>query len=304
MNTEIKEIIKDFITFLRKERGYSEHTVTSYNRDLVVFHDYLRSCFKDDEHILLKVDKACLRNFLGSEFENGLSARTVARRLATVKSLFKYLVKAEVIPHDPAQYVRTPKTPQKLPSFIQEPLIQQLMEYPDLRTLIGARDRAILELFYSTGMRLSELAGLDTGSFDTKRRTVRVIGKGNKERLIPYGKHAESALEHYFSLKEEKITSAKVRAPVFTSRKGKRLSISAIQKRVRYWIGLVAEGERIGPHILRHSFATHMMDQGADIRAVKDLLGHSSLSSTQVYTHLQPEKMKKIYKKAHPHGTR
>jgi len=302
---DIKQtIFKDFLSYLEGEKGYSRHTLVSYAHDLEVFNDYLLECFNENSDYLLKVDKLCLRSFLGSEFEKGHSSRTVARRLATIKSLFKYLVKAEYLEENPAIYVKTPKTPKNLPSFIQAPIIDKLMNIPSKETFIGLRDRAVLELFYSTGMRLSELTALSAGNFYWEKNLVKVLGKGNKERLIPFGDHAKSALDNYYHFQKTSLKTAPANAPVFTTKKGKRLSESSIQRRVRMYIALVADGERLGPHILRHSFATHMMDQGADIRAVKDLLGHSSLSSTQVYTHLQPEKMKKIYKKAHPHGSK
>lgn len=302
MSSTLSELFEDFLSYLEQEKGYSRHTVTSYRRDLDVFHSYLHDRYSGSADLLQDVDKSCLRSFLGSEFENGLSSRTVARRLAAIKSLFRYLVKAEIVNENPALTIRTPKIPKKLPSFIQVDLIDKLMNMPDISTYLGVRDRAILELFYSTGMRLSELAGLTAGSIDLKRGTVKVRGKGNKERIIPFGEKAGKALEGYFRFQNKSITAIPSSTPVFTQKNGKRLSESSIQKRVRKYISMVAEGEQVGPHILRHSFATHMMDQGADIRAVKDLLGHSNLSSTQVYTHLQPERMKKIYRKAHPHG--
>jgi site-specific recombinase XerD len=177
------------------------------------------------------------------------------------------------------------------------------MTMPPADTKIGIRDRAILELFYSTGMRLSELVNLRLGNFSFANNMVKVIGKGQKERLIPFGQRAGASLKKYLHLRGIGLKSGDINTPIFVNSKGRLLHPSTVQRRIRKYLKILAEGTQFGPHILRHSFATHLMDRGADIRAVKELLGHSSLSSTQVYTHVQPERMKKIYKQSHPHGS-
>ena len=211
-------------------------------------------------------------------------------------------MRSEQINNNPAVHIKTPKVPQSLPSFINQKVIDELMESPDDSTEIGLRDRAILEFFYSTGIRLSELIALNIGDVDPVKKMVKVYGKGNKERLIPYGNRANFWLENYLKNRALSLNTSFKAKPLFVNAKEKRVPSSTVQRRIRNYIKKVAEGQRLGPHILRHSFATHLMDNGADIRAVKDLLGHSSLSSTQVYTHIQPEKMKKVYNQAHPHG--
>ncbi len=302
MTDHQEEIIADFLRYLEKERGFSTHTLTAYKLDLSRFIKFMRTVREQSD--FNDINKGDIRMFLGHEFEAGLSSRTVARRLASIKSLFKYLVRSEAIPENPAIHVKTPKTPKTLPVYFSEKIIEAIMTAPKGNTFIGLRDRAILELFYSTGMRLSELVNLNVGDFNINDRLVKVRGKGDKERLIPYGDRAQVALNNYFHKRGIYFNTAQAEIPLFVNTRERRLTPSAIQKNIRKYLRLVAEGERMGPHTLRHTFATHLMDHGADIRAVKDLLGHSSLSSTQVYTHIQPDRMKKIHEQAHPHGTK
>ena len=290
--------LTNFYRFLEKERGYSPHTVKAYQNDLTRFVTFLPSSISGFD----QVNRQAIRGFLGSEFDNGLTGKTVARRLASIKSFFNYLVRIEQIRHNPAIHVKSPKVSQSLPNFVDQKVIERLMESPDDSTVVGLRDRAILELFYSTGIRLSELIHLDVGNVDVSNQLIKVRGKGDKERLIPFGNRAKFWIVNYLKNRALSFNSAPSHTPLFVNAKEKRVPTSTVQRRIRNYIKFVAEGNRLGPHILRHSFATHLMDNGADIRAIKDLLGHSSLSSTQVYTHIQPEKMKKVYKQAHPHG--
>ena len=181
-------------------------------------------------------------------------------------------------------------------------MIDELMDQPDHHTEKGLRDKAILELFYSTGMRLSELINLNIGSVDDKNNLIKVFGKGSKERLIPFGKRAKLCLEDYLNKRVLRWSSSNNDVPLFVNGKNKRIPRRTIQRRISNYIKMISSGKRLGPHTLRHTFATHLMERGADIRAVGDLLGHSSLSSTQVYTHVKPEKMKEVYKQSHPRG--
>ncbi len=307
----LKFYLDSFVEYLEKERGYSQHTLKAYEADLTKFFSFIESYYGETLKDWTTVDKTSIRHFLGSEFEKqyekgsktfSYTSRTVARRLASIKSFFKYLVKAEILKNNPANLVKTPKIQKKLPNFIDQKLMDDLMNSPDNSTKKGMRDRAILELFYSTGMRLGELVGLNISDVQMNKQIVRVKGKGDKERLIPFGNRSKFSIEEY--LKSYGLSNKKLRKeePLFVNTRGERLSASTVQRRIRLHIQQVSEGNRLGPHILRHSFATHLMDRGADLRAVKDLLGHSSLSSTQVYTHVQPEKLKKVYEQAHPHG--
>ena len=382
--TDIREIRNDFMQYISSERGYSKNTITSYEHDLKRFTEY---CTKGD---ITTLDRRTIRHFLGHEFEKGYSSRTVARRLATIKSFFKYLVKIEEIKDNPALQVKTPKTDKTLPNFLSNQLIDDLvispiiksffdsvkimvngnkgtLTYhfldeknrkilsPDLEAIIKQlhggllircknssahtidwlkyewikfygnvekhlnrfspqktyarptyikclRDISIIELFYATGIRLSELAKLEIRNIDRKNRLVRVRGKGNKERLAIFGDKSFLAMNNYLKA-NKKSWHSKSGVPLFVGSGIKPIAYRTIQRKIEQYIKMVTEGKRLGPHMLRHSFATHLIDRGADIRAVQELLGHSSLSSTQVYTHIKPEKMKKVYKQAHPHGS-
>ena len=285
---------------LEKERNFSLHTIKAYKNDLNRFNYFLDNTLSRKK--LTKINRNDIRKFLAEEYNNGYSSKTVARRLATIKSYFKYLVKTELIQENISIHINSPKVPKKLPNFVDKNLIDTLMKTPSLDTHIGIRDRAVLELFYSTGMRLSELVNMNIGDFEINKKLIRVIGKGNKERMIPYGRTAESAIKNYLKIRNLSLKPAFANKPLFVNSSEKRISKRTIQRRMNNYIKLVADGKRIGPHLLRHTFATHLLDNGADIRAVKDLLGHSSLSSTQIYTHVSIEKLKKDYTQAHPHG--
>ena len=292
--------IESFMLTLEKERNFSLHTIKAYKNDLNRFNYFLDNTLSRKK--LAKINRNDIRKFLAEEYDNGYSSKTVARRLATIKSYFKYLVKTELIQENISIHINSPKVPKKLPNFVDKNLIDTLMKTPSLDTHIGIRDRAVLELFYSTGMRLSELVNMNIGDFEINKKLIRVIGKGNKERMIPYGRAAESAIKNYLKIRNLSLKPAFANKPLFVNSSEKRISKRTIQRRMNNYIKIVADGKRIGPHLLRHTFATHLLDNGADIRAVKDLLGHSSLSSTQIYTHVSIEKLKKDYTQAHPHG--
>ena len=296
----LTDSIESFMLTLEKERNFSLHTIKAYKNDLNRFNYFLNNTLSRKK--LAKINRNDIRKFLAEEYDNGYSSKTVARRLATIKSYFKYLVKTELIQENISIHINSPKVPKKLPNFVDKNLIDTLMKTPSLDTHIGIRDRAVLELFYSTGMRLSELVNMNIGDFEINKKLIRVIGKGNKERMIPYGRTAESAIKNYLKIRNLSLKPAFANKPLFVNSSEKRISKRTIQRRMNNYIKLVADGKRIGPHLLRHTFATHLLDNGADIRAVKDLLGHSSLSSTQIYTQVSIEKLKKDYTQAHPHG--
>lgn len=296
------ETLKEFLNYIQFERGYSAHTVTAYQHDLEQFLNFI---YQYDSILLKdfgKIDRQAIRHFLGKEYEKGNSAKTVARRLASVKSLFNYLVQAEAIRDNPAIHIKTPKVEKKIPTFVQENKIEDLMKMPDAGTLIGKRDRAILELFYATGIRLNELAGLNIGSVNPQEKLLRVLGKGNKERIVPFGNPAKNALESYLNKRGESWVSPQ-ETPLFTGRGEKRIARRTIQQRVNIYLKAILGGRTgASPHTLRHTFGTHLLENDADIRSIQELLGHSSISSTQIYTKVNPKKMKEIYKDAHPHG--
>ena len=298
-------VLNDFYDYLSKERDFSSHTSNAYEYDL---NRFISSLPKNLYHFE-QINRDMIYNFLSKEIDKKYSSKTIARRLASIKSLFKYLIMSEHITENPAVSVKTPKVGRKVPNFIDYEVISKLMEGefgPDISTNEGLRDRAILELFYSTGIRLSEMISLNLDSIyinKTKQEdyTIKVMGKGGKERLIPFGNKAKKWIEKYLNKRGLSfyLTS---KEPLFVNTKGNRVPYSTIKRRIRNYIKFVAQGEGLGPHILRHSFATHLIDKGADIRSVQGLLGHSSLSSTQIYTHVSPERMKEIHKQSHPHG--
>lgn len=297
---KLQESIEDFFIYLEKEVSYSINTIKAYKVDLRKFLIF----FSNDNINIQSISRKDIRSFLSSEYDKKRSDRTVSRRLASIKSFFNYLIKSEQIGNNPSAEIKSPKLSKPLPNFIDQKVIDLLMDAPNKSTIGGLRDKALLELFYSTGMRLSELVSLDIESIDFKKNIIKVLGKGRKERLVPFGNRAKFHLDNYLknNTSKFKVNNIKDRQPLFTSNRNQRISTRTVQRRVSTYIKLVANGSQLGPHILRHSFATHLLENGADIRTVKDLLGHSSLSSTQVYTHIQPEKIKQIHKQAHPRG--
>jgi site-specific recombinase XerD len=301
----IELIMDGFYNYLKKERGFSYHTITAYRNDLARFFTSLPKSLVE----LSQIDREMIYDFLSDEFDKDYKAKTIARRLASIKSLFKYLISSEQISNNPSINIKTPKVVKKLPNFVDIKVIDKLMNIPNTKTDKGLRDRAILELFYSTGIRLSELTNLDFSSITINKNKngkenyiIRVLGKGSKERIIPFGNEAKNWIDKYLKTRGFTLHLGLGNSPLFANSKEQPVAYITIKRRIRNYIKLVAEGEGLGPHILRHSFATHMIDRGADIRSVQELLGHSSLSSTQIYTHIKPERMKKIHAQAHPHG--
>ena len=299
MKDNIQRRIIEFLTYCNNERMYSKHTINAYKYDLeLLYNFFINNKILD----IRKVNYDLLSIFLGEELENKKSIRTVARRLATIKSFFKYLLQSEIIDNNPANFVKSPKINNNIPISIQINKIEKLMSQPDLKTLIGIRDRAILELFYATGIRLNELVGLNIESINLNENLIKVLGKGNKERIIPFGSPAKKALVSYMK-KRGLRWSTSLETPLFVSKKEKRLSARTIQKRLKVYLKIVlGSNEGSSPHTLRHTFGTHLLENDADIRSIQELLGHSSISSTQIYTKVNPQKMKKIYKQAHPHA--
>ncbi len=300
--TELWKCSEDFLLYLAMERHYSANTTKAYRRDLVEFESFISNYQSNLADTIGSIDRQAIRHFLGYLRENGLGARSVARKLAALKSFFKYLNRSEVIAANPASEILTPRFARPLPEFLQEDQAARLMLEPDTGTLAGLRDHAILELFYASGIRLAELVGLNVGDVSFTRSTVRVIGKGNKERVVAFGPLAATALGKYLEARRQNGETVAQDSPLYCGRGGNRFSRRSVQDRVKYYLKQVTEGEHLSPHMLRHSVATHLLDRGADLMAVKDFLGHESLSSTQVYTHVKMDQMKKLYAKAHPHA--
>ncbi|MCD6116322.1 tyrosine recombinase XerC [bacterium] len=290
--------LKDFCDYLKFTKGYSDNTIDAYTRDVKQFFEFLKDITGHTLNIN-SIEKEDIRFFLGHLVEHGVDKKSVARKLASIRGFFKYLGQRELIAADPAQSVRPPKTEKKLPDFLQEEEIAKAIEQIPQENPSGARDRAILELFYGTGMRLSELAGLNVFDIDDIGTSVKVTGKGNKERVVPLGARALESLGVY--LKQRYRFNPKNNSQaLFLNKSGKRISKRSIQMIVKKWLEKVSEKKKLSPHVIRHTFATHLLDHGADLESVKELLGHVNLSTTQIYTHLTTERLKKVYRQAHP----
>lgn len=290
-------IIQPFLDYLKFEKRYSQHTVVSYQNDLTSFFDYVVTQYGDTP--LQQVSHIYIRSWLASLKDEGMTAKSINRKISTLKSFFKYSLKNGLIRQTPMTKIVSPKNEKRLPNFVADKDIKTLfdhVEFPD--NWQGKTERLLLMLFYQTGMRLSEVINLKDSQVNASNHSLKILGKGNKERIIPIAPELLSAIKNYQSernlLKEERADF------LLLTEKGKQLSPRAVYSSVRSYLNLVTTIEKRSPHVLRHSFATHLMNNGADLNAVKELLGHSSLAATQVYTHNTIEKLKTIYKKAHP----
>lgn len=297
----------EFLRHLAKERDVSPHTVKGYGRDLRELVTFLQRYYGEREWTWGGIDRLAIRGFLGHLTKRGLSKRSIARALSAVRSFFGWMHRNEMVEANPARAVGSPKLEKYLPGYLDRAQIDLLFQAAEVRAWEGAfadvRNLAILELFYSTGMRLSELRGLGGHDLDLVSQQVKVRGKGRKERIIPVGDHAALALRNYEAKRDELLRQLGPRAErgaFFLSKTGKRMSARAIQKAVGSLLDLVDEDAGLSVHSLRHTFATHLLDAGADLRAVQELLGHASVATTQIYTHTSVERLKQVYQKAHP----
>ena len=299
-------MIDEFLRHLADGRQLSPHTTSAYRRDLAEFTDFLGRYYGGDAWTWDGVDRLALRGFLAHLNRRGLSKRSIARKLSAVRSFFRFLHREEIIEANPGRAVRTPKLERHLPGWLSRNDVDRVFTLAENRAaeggFLGARNLAILETFYSTGMRLSELQQLDLADLDLIGDQVKIRGKGRKERIVPLGSAAVRALRRYELRRAEvvaRVAGADRRA-VFISERGRRLSVRQLQLITRHFLDQVAEDAGLSTHSLRHSFATHLLDAGADLMAVKELLGHASLSTTRIYTHTSKERLKRIYDRAHP----
>ena len=283
--------INKYLTYLEIEKNASGHTISNYHLDLKQFRAFLSD--KD----VRKIDRLDIRKYLGFLKGRNLKKRTLARKLSTLRSFFKFLLRDGYIKSNPVAGVTSPKLEKRLPIFLDVNKVTKLVESPDKISLLGLRDRAILETLYSTGMRVSELVGLNIGRVDFIGGMVKVYGKGKKERLIPIGDRALRAIRDYLG---KEPSEKKENRAIFLNKSRRRLTDRGIQNLINKYILRASLKEKISPHTLRHSFATHLLDRGADLRSIQELLGHASLSTTQIYTHVTTEHLKSVYNKAHP----
>ena len=285
-----------FLDFARVEKGLAGNSIESYRRDLAEFSTFLNRSGKS----LSSVDRNDVRTFLKHLYDRDLGARSVARHLVSLRNLFRFLVREGRLVEDPTADVEAPKLEQSLPRYLNAEEVDQLLAQPDVSTPLGLRDKAMLELLYATGMRVSELVHVNAADFDMGLGIIRCLGKGNKERLIPVGKSALRAVESYLSAGRGVLAGKRNPPWLFLNRRGGALS------RVGFWKILRAYGRGAGlatgltPHLIRHSFATHLLERGADLRSIQLMLGHSDISTTQIYTHVLKERLKQVYQSHHP----
>ncbi|MEK6756609.1 MAG: tyrosine recombinase XerC [Bacteroidota bacterium] len=294
------ENVRAFLEYLESERNYSPNTLRSYEADLLQLVSYLQS---NNIRSLNLVQKNTLRAYLSSLLAAGLSRRSVGRKIACLRSFFRFTKRRRITTSNPTLTLISPKIEKRLPSFLDERTMSRLFDKLDAKTPEGRRDSAILELFYSTGIRLGELIGLNLDDVDLEQGIVKVTGKGRKQRIVPLGRKAIAALKQYHADRSRlarRSAEGSSQPALFLTAKGERFYPEAITRIVKGHIGKVSELEKTSPHVIRHTFATHLLDRGADLRAVKELLGHESLSTTQVYTHVSTERMKKVYRQSHP----
>ena len=329
----MKAALVEFLDHLRLNENASRHTVRAYDSDLSQFLAFLaaRAGRTRAELTMADFDQLNIREFLADLHRRGNTRSSTARKLAAIRTFSRYLRREGILDGDPAALVGTPKREQRLPAHLGEAEMSTLLEMPDTSQPLGRRDRAILELFYASGLRLSELVGLDLGDVNLNGRMVRVLGKGGKERIVPFNRSTEAALRAWLSDRESLISevpkadgtritritkgqgtksppdrisrthgSRSTRMPLFLNYQGGRLSTRSVDRLVRRYVAACSTRFGISPHALRHSFATHLLERGADLRAIQELLGHARLSTTQRYTHLNAAQLLDVYRKAHP----
>jgi len=289
-------LIKNFLDYLIIEKRYSVHTTVSYRNDLNQFNLYLSESYSGIE--FRKVEMIHVRSYMVHLLEAKLAKSTVARKVSTIKSLYKFLKKEQLISSSPVQLLETPKLDSRLPVFLKEEEVVNLFEeFKFKNSFSGKRDKMILYFFYQTGIRLSELIGLK--DIDVRNGELKVLGKRNKERIIPLSNNIQPLIDQYLNLKVELGFKKKY---FFVTDKGNKLYEKFVYRKVNHYITIVSSKQKKSPHILRHTFATHMLNNGADLNSIKEILGHENLSATQVYTHNSFQKLKSIHKQSHPRG--
>ena len=291
-------LIKAFIDYLRYERGLSERTIEEYASDLKAFEEFYKSL--ESDLTWESVDTDVAREWVVRKMEQGNKASSVQRRLSALRTFYRYLMKRGMVDHDPVRSLASPKKERTLPAFIRDEEMQRLLDQPGMfaDTFEGRRDHLIIELFYETGLRLSELTGLDLSSIDPEARLLRVIGKGNKQRIVPFGDRLLHIINIYIG--ERSLLPALQTDALFVTSKGARMTGPQVRTMVKAKLGLVTSQRKRSPHVLRHTFATTMLNHDADLQTVKELLGHERLQTTEIYTHTTFEELKQVYAHAHP----
>jgi integrase/recombinase XerC len=305
-------LVRQFLDYLRLEKHFSDYTVKSYGADLIQFGQFLagsigqlagagtNSSSIDDR--MVKCEPLTIREFLAYLYGQNYTKSTTARKLATLRSFYKFLIRRGMVSVNPLSTIRTPKQEKRLPKCLDLEQVQKLLDAPGDADLLSARDRSMLEVLYSSGIRVSELVDLEMADLDLQEGVLRVRGKGRKDRLTPIGSQAIKALQRYFELRNGDAKSQQPQSAnrVFLNKHGEPLSTRSVRRKLDKYLVMAGLDPGISPHTLRHSFATHLLNNGADLRSVQELLGHQSLSTTQIYTHLTTSRMKEVYDQAHP----
>lgn len=295
----MEEVKKKFLDYLRIVRNASDHTIRNYGLDLAVFQAYAKDIS------LAHIDKKIVRGYLSHLNMKQATKRTVLRRLSTLRSFFKYLVKENFLKENPLEDIQGPKLAKSIPPSLSYEQVQRLFEQPDITTYLGFRDRCIMELFYSSGLRISELVGLNRSDFDAENLTLRVKGKGKKERVVPITKNASGWISNYLNHPERKIDGESHQAQIdndaiFLNKWGKRLTVRSVDRNFKHNLLSSGLAAKITPHTIRHTIATHWLEKGMDLKTIQTLLGHSSLATTTIYTQVSTRLKKEVYDKTHP----
>ncbi len=301
----MKKLIEKYLKYLQVERNSSPYTIISYENDLTTFLDFCASQFEcaPDQVDVQYITRLTIRLWLGELSDSGLSKSSIARKVAALRSFFKYAFKREYITKNPAHLLVVPKKEKTLPKTVTSEDMERMLDNVNIETTRGLQDRAILEVFYGTGIRVSELVGLNLTDVDLRSGQITVRGKGNKERIVPLGNTAKDILQSFIKKRVELYgsrTDSDARKALFLAASGQRAYVRAVRYMVEKYLTRESEVTQKSPHVLRHSFATHMLNNGADIRLIKEFLGHANLAATQVYTHTSVERLKNVYEQAHP----
>ncbi len=295
-----REQILNYFNELQYQRRLSRHTLSNYQRDLFAFFEYCQQTYASEINDWNDVLAAHIRHYISKRHQQGLAPASLQRNLSSIRSFFNYLLKLNYVKNNPATGISAPRSGRPLPNVLDVDQTSRLMQIPTSEDLFAIRDKAILELFYSSGLRLSELVQLDIADYKLSAHSVRVTGKGSKQREVPVGKQAQQALQAWLSRRAELIKINNPEQALFLGKQGKRISPRTIQKRMSTWAIKQGIDVHVHPHMLRHSFASHILESSGDLRAVQELLGHSDISTTQIYTHLDFQHLADVYDKTHP----
>lgn len=300
----MEELFKKYEEYLKHEQDASSHTSKNYMADLHQFYEYLKKSYPQlaggGKSALTKIDHNVIRSYLSTLFGKNNPA-SIARKLASLRSFFKYWIKEGTVSTNPAKDVATPKVPKRLPKFLTVDEVSTLLKGPAVDDdILSIRDRSMMEVMYASGLRVSELVGLDIEHVNLGEGIVKVLGKGRKERIVPIGSKAQTAMANYLARREELLDKSHPTKAIFLNRQGTRITPRSVERMVQKYLKSSGIQKEVTPHVLRHSFATHMLNSGADLRGIQELLGHSSLSTTQKYTHVSVDKLMDVYEKAHP----